>query len=167
VNNGRVDVAYRLLLNETYQSWGYMIAKGATTIWERWNGDRGDPGMNSFNHYAFGSVVEWLYRYAAGIDTAPDSPGFRDIVIHPRPDARLTHARGEYDSIYGKIVSDWSRMPGGPFSLKVTVPANTSATVYLPAGRVTEGGKPVDTKQGPPGYVTCAIGSGSYDFQVN
>ncbi|HYL73430.1 MAG TPA: glycoside hydrolase family 78 protein [Bryobacteraceae bacterium] len=167
VNNGRADVAYRLLLNETYPSWGYMIGKGATTIWERWNGDRGDPGMNSFNHYAFGSVVEWLYRYAAGIDTAADSPGFRNIVIHPRPDARLSHVRGEYDSVYGKIVSDWNGAPGGPFSLRVTIPANTTATVYLPTGRVTESGKPVDTKPGPPGYVTCAIGSGSYDFQVN
>jgi alpha-L-rhamnosidase len=169
VNNGRVDVAYRLLLNETYPSWGYMIGKGATTIWERWNGDHGDPGMNSFNHYAFGSVVEWLYRYAGGIDTAPDSPGFRNIVIHPRPDARFTHARAEYDSIYGKIVSDWNGAPNGPFALKVTIPANTTATVYLPGSattRVTESGKPVDVRPGPAGYVTCAIGSGSYQFQT-
>ena len=143
VNNGRADVAYRLLLNETYPSWGYMIAKGATTIWERWNGDRGDPGMNSFNHYAFGSVVEWLYRYAAGIDTAPDSPGFRNIVIHPRPDEHFTHVRAEYDSVYGKIVSEWTR---APFLLKVTIPANTTATVYLPSGQ------------------TQKIGSGTYEF---
>ncbi|HEV2690785.1 MAG TPA: glycoside hydrolase family 78 protein, partial [Bryobacteraceae bacterium] len=165
VNNGRADIAYRLLLHESYPSWGYMIAKGATTIWERWNGDRGDPGMNSFNHYAFGSVVEWLYRYAAGIDTAPDSPGFRNIVIYPRPDAHFTHARAEYDSVYGKIVSDWNGAPNAPFSLKVTIPANTTATVYLPGSRVTEGGKRVDVRPGPAGFVTCAIGSGSYEFE--
>ena len=169
-DNGRVDVAYRLLLNDTYPSWGYMIRKGATTIWERWNGDRGDPSMNSFNHYAFGAVVEWLYRTVAGIDTAPDAPGFRHIVIQPRPDARLTHARAEYDSAYGKVVSDWDAPPGGPFSLKVTIPANTTATVYLPGdahSHVTEGGEPVAVQPGPAGYVTCAIGSGSYEFRVN
>src|SRR5207253_2567508 len=82
-DHGRSDVAYRLLLNETYPSWGYMLSKGATTWWERWNGDTGDPAMNSYNHYAFGSVVAWVYRYVAGIDAAPDAPGFREIVIHP------------------------------------------------------------------------------------
>src|ERR1700690_45590 len=73
-NHGRTDVAYRLLLNDTYPSWGYMLSKGATTWWERWNGDTGDPAMNSYNHYAFGSVIAWVYRYAAGIDTLPNSP---------------------------------------------------------------------------------------------
>jgi alpha-L-rhamnosidase len=148
-NNGRADVAYRLLLNETYPSWGYMIAKGATTIWERWNGDVGDPSMNSYNHYAFGAVVEWLYRYVAGIDTAQDAPGFRAIVIHPLPDARLARVHGEYDSAYGKIISDWRRAPDGQFTLKVTIPANTSATVYLPGGSKN------------------SIGSGTYEFHVN
>jgi len=165
VNNDEADVAYRLLLNDTYPSWGYIIEKSATTIWERWNGDHGDPGMNSYNHYAFGSVVEWIYRYLAGIDTAPDSAGFRNIVIHPRPDSRLTHARAEYDSNYGKIVSDWSSVLNGPFSLNVTIPANTSAMVYLPSGKVTEGGKPLPALPGPPGYVVCSIGSGSYAFK--
>src|SRR5580658_826775 len=78
-DHGRADVAYRLLLNETYPSWGYMLSKGATTWWERWNGDTGDPGMNSYNHYAFGSVIAWVYRYVVGIDMA--APGFHDIVI--------------------------------------------------------------------------------------
>ena len=168
-DNGRADVAYRLLLNETYPSWGYMISKGATTIWERWNGDRGDPSMNSFNHYAFGAVVAWLYRYAAGIDTLPDAPGFKNVIIHPRPDERMTHVRGEYDSAYGKIVSDWTRTAGA-FNLKVTVPANATATVYLPGdanSKVTESGKRVEAKKGPPGFVVCSIGSGSYDFLVN
>ena len=169
-NNGRTDVAYRLLLNDTYPSWGYTISKGATTIWERWNGDRGDPSMNSYNHYAFGAVVEWLYRYVAGIDAAPDSPGFQKIEIHPLPDERLNRVHGEYDSIYGKIISDWRSAPGGQFTLKVTIPANTTAIVYLPAGpnsQVTESGKPVETQNGPAGFVTAAIGSGSYEFHVN
>ena len=168
-DNGRADIAYRLLLNDTYPSWGYMISKGATTIWERWNGDRGDPSMNSFNHYALGAVVAWLYRYAAGIDTVQDAPGFKNVIIHPRPDVRLTHVRGEYDSVYGKIVSDWTRSEGA-FSLKLTIPANTTATLYLPGdpnSKVTESGKTVAVQKGPPGFVTCSIGSGSYEFRVN
>ena len=132
--NGRADVAYTLLLNETYPSWGYTIRKGATTIWERWNGDSGDPSMNSYNHYAFGSVVEWLYREMAGIDTDPLAPGFEKIVIRPRPDPRVRHARAEYDSVRGKIVSEWTLDPAGALSLNVTIPANTTATVILPDG---------------------------------
>lgn len=142
-DNGHADVAYRLLLNQTYPSWGYMLSKGATTWWERWNGDTGDPAMNSYNHYAFGSVMAFVYRYVAGIDTAPDAPGFHHIVIHPHPDARMPHAHGEYDSVYGKIVTDWT---ASPFSLNITIPANTNATVYLPTG----------IKQ---------VGSGTYHFE--
>lgn len=96
-NHDHVDVAYRLLLNETYPSWGYMLAKGATTWWERWDGDTGDPSMNSYNHYAFGSVMAWVYRSVAGIDTDTIGPGYREVIIHPRLDARITYARGEYD----------------------------------------------------------------------
>jgi alpha-L-rhamnosidase len=169
-DNGRADVAYRLLLNDTYPSWGYMIAKGATSIWERWNGDVGDPSMNSYNHYAFGAVVEWLYRHVAGIDIAPDSQGFRKIEIHPLLDARLTRVHGEYDSIYGRISSDWRTEPSGQFMLKLTIPANTTAIVYLPAGpnsRVTESGKPVEVRPAAAGSVTSTVGSGSYEFHVN
>jgi alpha-L-rhamnosidase len=167
-DHGRTDVAYRLLLNDTYPSWGYMLSKGATTWWERWNGDTGDPAMNSYNHYAFGSVVAWVYRYAAGIDTLPDSPGFKEIVIHPHLDARMTSARAEYDSIYGKIISDWKGTPVGPFSLSVTIPANTSARVFLPAiagAHVTEGGNPMEFHAENGSYI-IQIGSGSYNFEV-
>lgn len=167
-DHGRADVAYRLLLNDTYPSWGYMLSKGATTWWERWNGDTGDPAMNSYNHYAFGSVIAWVYRYAAGIDTLPNSPGFKEIVIHPHLDARMTSARAEYDSIYGKIISDWKGTPAGPFSLKVTIPANTSAKVFLPViagAHVTEDGNPVDVEQDR-GLQVVQIGSGSYHFEV-
>ena len=167
-DNGRPDVAYRLLLNETFPSWGYMIRKGATTWWERWNGDTGDPAMNSYNHYAFGSVMAWVYRRVAGIDTTTSAPGFREIDIHPLLDARLTSARGEYDSIYGKIVSDWTGTPNGPFTLKLTVPANTTAKVTLPAianAKITEGGKTIPTRKEDAGYVV-QVGSGTYEFQV-
>ncbi len=167
-DHGRTDVAYRLLLNETYPSWGYMLSKGATTWWERWNGDTGDPAMNSYNHYAFGSVVAWVYRYAAGIDTTPENPGFKEIVIHPHLDARMSAARAEYDSIYGKIVSDWKGTASGPFSLSVTIPPNTTARVSLPVisgARVTEGGNPVEGQTQDGSYVV-RIGSGTYNFEV-
>jgi len=167
-DHGRSDVAYRLLLNDTYPSWGYMLSKGATTWWERWNGDTGDPAMNSYNHYAFGSVVAWVYRYAAGIDTTPNSPGFKEIIIHPHLDARMTRVRGEYESIYGKIVSDWKGTAAGPFSLGVTIPANTSARVFLPAiagAHVTEDGNPLEAQQENGSYV-IQIGSGTYKFEV-
>jgi alpha-L-rhamnosidase len=167
-DHGRTDVAYRLLLNNTYPSWGYMLAKGATTWWERWNGDTGDPSMNSYNHYAFGSVMAWVYRYAAGIDGTPDSPGFKEIVIHPHLDAHMSAARLEYESIYGKIVSDWKGTPAGPFSLRVTIPANTSAKIFLPAiagAHLMEDGSPVEARAENGSYVV-QVGSGSYTFEV-
>jgi alpha-L-rhamnosidase len=164
----RVDVAYRLLLNDTYPSWGYMVSKGATTWWERWNGDTGDPAMNSYNHYAFGSVLAWVYRYVAGIDTADDSPGFHHIVIHPHLDSSMSHASGEYNSVYGKITTDWTSDPGKSVSLKLTIPANNSATIYLPAipnTQIWESGAPVHARQ-ENGSNVVETGSGSYLFEV-
>jgi len=113
-------------------------------------------------------VMAWVYRYVAGIDTTSSGPGFHEIVIHPRLDARITKARGEYDSVYGKIVADWNGTAAGPFSLAVTIPANTRAKVYLPAAdhsKVTESGKLVKTMNEGASYVV-EIGSGSYAFQV-
>ncbi len=167
-DHGRTDVAYRLLLNDTYPSWGYMLSKGATTWWERWNGDSGDPSMNSYNHYAFGSVIAWVYRYMSGIDTTLGSPGFKKIVIRPHLDPRVTFARGEYESIYGKIVTDWKGTANGPFRLRVTIPANTTADIFLPAAtraQVTESGKRVEARQEGESLLV-SIGSGSYDFEV-
>jgi alpha-L-rhamnosidase len=167
-DHGRTDVAYRLLLNDSYPSWGYMLSKGATTWWERWNGDSGDPAMNSYNHYAFGSVIAWVYRYVAGIDTELSSPGFKKIVIHPHLDPRITFARGEYDSIYGKIATDWNGTAGGPFRLRVVIPANTTADIFLPAAahaQVTERGKRVETRQHGESLVV-SVGSGAYEFEV-
>ncbi|MHB1627690.1 MAG: glycoside hydrolase family 78 protein [Bacilli bacterium] len=133
---GYEDVAYRLLLQDTYPSWDYSIQQGATTIWERWDGwteEKGfqNPGMNSFNHYALGSVGEWLYRFVGGIDTMADSPGFKGIQIHPRIGGGLTFVECEYESMYGLISSRWE-IEGDRFELHVKIPANTFAMIYIP-----------------------------------
>jgi len=166
-DHGRTDVAYKLLLNETYPSWGYMLSKDATTWWERWNGDTGDPAMNSYNHYAFGSVVAWVYRYLVGIDTGSDEPGFQHIVIHPHPNAAMTHASGMYKSAYGNISTDWNQTSNS-FSLKASIPANTAATIYLPGppnARVWQDGSPASFRQEAGAYVV-QTGSGEYTFEV-
>ncbi|HZQ20763.1 MAG TPA: family 78 glycoside hydrolase catalytic domain [Terriglobales bacterium] len=166
-DHGRSDVAYKLLLNDTYPSWGYMLSKGATTWWERWNGDTGDPSMNSYNHYAFGSVVAWVYRDLVGIDTAADGTGFQHIVIHPRTDAMMDHASGEYDSVYGNISTDWSQSPDA-FTLKISIPANTTATVYLPLkanAQVWEDGSVVSAAEENGSYIV-QTGAGTYAFEV-
>ena len=137
-NSGHSDVAYRLLLQSTYPSWGYMIDHGATTMWERWNGDQmmGDPSMNSYNHYAYGAVAEWLYRYAAGIDEAPEDPGFHRVVLHPQFDASLGEAKVTFDSPYGAITSNW-RADGNTISWDVVIPPNTTGLLYFPSDVTT------------------------------
>jgi alpha-L-rhamnosidase len=128
---GYQELAYKLLLNTGYPSWGYMVDHGATTMWERWNGDQmiSDPSMNSFNHYAYGAVADWIYRYAAGIDATPSDAGFHTIVLHPVFDARLGKLSFDYDSPYGPIHSDWA-VTGATAEWDVTIPANT--TGWLP-----------------------------------
>ncbi len=177
-HGGRLDVAYQLLNNDTFPSWGYSIKNGATTIWERWDGwtdTKGfqTPTMNSFNHYSFGSVGEWLYRVVAGIDTDPDTPGYRRIVIHPRPGGGLTFARATYRSIRGPIASGWKKA-GDQFELDVELPANTTGTVYVPAAHgsaVQESGQPAAESQGvkfvrwADGFAVYEVGSGSYHFR--
>jgi len=174
-DTGHLDIAYRLLNNDTFPSWGYSIKNGATTIWERWDGwteEKGfqTPGMNSFNHYAFGSIGRWLFGSVAGIET--DGPGYKRIIIQPRPGGGLNYAKASYKSINGKIVSDW-KIKGGKFTLNVTIPANTTATVYVPAGdikSVTEGGKPavkaeaVSLLRMEDDSAVFAVGSGNYRF---
>jgi alpha-L-rhamnosidase len=145
----RSDVAYRLINTTTFPSWGYSIENGATTIWERWDGyvkGRGfqDKGMNSFNHYAIGAVAEWMYRVILGINNDDEHPGYERFVIHPVPGGGLTWAKGSYRSIRGMIGSSW-RADGTTFTEDVTIPANTSATVYVPTKdveRITESGVP-------------------------
>jgi alpha-L-rhamnosidase len=172
---GRTDTAYQLLVKTTYPSWGYSIVNGATTIWERWDSYTkekgfGAVGMNSFNHYAYGSVVEWLYTTVLGIDLL--EPGFSRIAIRPRPGAPLEWARGHYDSIHGRIASEW-RLQTGRLALSVTVPPNTTAEIHVPAkdvDLVTEGGR--SARQSPglrwlrteSGTVVFEAGSGEYAF---
>jgi alpha-L-rhamnosidase len=127
--NNRSDLAFKLLLSDTYPSWGYMVKKGATTWWERWNGDTGDPSMNSYNHYAFGSVMAWVYQRAAGIDTDATGPGFHHLTIHPHFDPALPQLHTEYGSPYGTVVSDWQQ---SAHRFTIAIPPNTTATVTLP-----------------------------------
>ena len=174
---GRSDLAWKLMMNDTYPSWLYEVKNGATTIWERWDGwttERGfqTPSMNSFNHYAFGSCGRWLFETAAGI--ASDGPGFRQIVIRPTPGGGLGWLRAHYDSVRGRIATAWSIRPGW-FELAVTLPANTTARVYVPttdARAVTESGRPAASARGVRFLRTegpCAVfevGSGRYSFRA-
>jgi alpha-L-rhamnosidase len=130
--NHRSDIAFKLLLQDTYPSWGYMVKKGATTWWERWNGDTGDPAMNSYNHYAFGSVMAWVFRRVAGIDST-DGSGYHRIALNPHFDPALPELHTEYDSPYGTITTDWKDN-----RYTVTLPANTTALLTLPGQAARE-----------------------------
>ncbi|MBN1764963.1 MAG: family 78 glycoside hydrolase catalytic domain [Sedimentisphaerales bacterium] len=150
---GRNDVAYRLLHNTTFPSWGFSIEQGATSIWERWNGwtpedGFADPNMNSFAHYSFGAVGQWMFENIGGIDT--DGPGFKRIIIRSRPGGKIRAATTRYNSIHGMISTDWN-LEHNKFTLDVTIPANTNATVYIPTDdpeSVTESELPAGKAQG-------------------
>jgi alpha-L-rhamnosidase len=137
--SGHAKLAYSVLLNTAYPSWGYLVEHGATTMWERWNGDqmKDDPSMNSYNHYAYGAVADWIYRYAAGVDATPLDAGFHTVVLHPVFDARLGSVAFDYESAYGKIHSDW-RVDGTTATWHVTIPANTTGWLEVSA---SEAGK--------------------------
>jgi alpha-L-rhamnosidase len=137
-DTGHSDVAYRLLLNTQYPSWGYLVEHGATTMWERWNGDqmRGDPSMNSYNHYAYGAVAEWIYRYAAGIDADSRDAGFHTVYLHPTFDSRLGSLDFSYLSPYGKLRSAWS-VKGTKASWTITIPPNAKARLPLTANQAS------------------------------
>ena len=139
VDTGHADVAYRLLLNREYPSWGYLVGHGATTMWERWNGDqmRGDPSMNSYNHYAYGAVADWIYSYAAGIDASDADAGFHTIYLHPNFDPRLGSLQFRYASHYGDISSTWS-IKGSTVLWNVIIPPNTTAQLPLNAREQSE-----------------------------
>jgi alpha-L-rhamnosidase len=174
---GYLDEAYALLLREEFPSWLYPIKHGATTVWERWDGRRPDgtledESMNSFNHYAYGAVGEWLYGSISGINIDPELPGYQHIVIDPRPGGGLTRAHGTHVSPYGEVSTTW-RTEAGRFDLDVVIPANTSATVNLPGARlggVTEAGRPLQDVAGISAVrqrtagLELEIGSGQYRF---
>ncbi|WP_163397411.1 alpha-L-rhamnosidase [Flavobacterium fluviatile] len=172
---GRDDLAFMLLNRKQYPSWLYPVTQGATTIWERWDTQKPDgtiiDGMNSFNHYAYGAIGEWLYTHVAGLSIDPQNPGYKHTFFHPHPGGGLTNAKAEFISLYGLVQSAWE-IKGNDFIYKVSIPANTTGTVTLPKaklnqvllngsalkGEVKKNAKEVDNN------VVVALGSGTYVF---
>ncbi|MDR3689596.1 MAG: family 78 glycoside hydrolase catalytic domain [Fimbriimonas sp.] len=177
---GRTDIAYRLLQNDTYPSWGYSIRQGATTIWERWDGwrnDKGfqDPGMNSFNHYSMGSVGEWMMSRVAGLDWDVDDPGYRHILMHPTPGGGLTYAKASLNSLRGLIKIQWKQLANHLFTIDVTVPPNTYATLFVPSrnpSHIMEGNQLASRSNGVLGFsaskveAVMEVASGTYHFRT-
>jgi alpha-L-rhamnosidase len=174
---GHLDVAYYLLNHEEYPSWLYPVKQGATTIWERWDGQKPDGtfqdvGMNSFNHYAYGAIGEWMYRVMAGIEIDDATPGYKHILLQPQPGGGFTSVKASHDTPYGKVSSAWTRQ-GGRFELALEIPPNTRATVRLPSAQlanVTESGRALASGDGITGQrqdanaVVVELGSGPYRF---
>ena len=174
--SGHAKLAYSVLLNTAYPSWGYLVEHGATTMWERWNGDqmKDDPSMNSYNHYAYGAVADWIYRYAAGVDATSLDAGFHTVVLHPVFDARMGSVAFDYASAYGKIHSDW-KVDGTTATWHVTIPANTTGRLELNASEASKykldgtrltGSKLANTTthDGQSGF---ELPAGSYEFAVS
>eukprot|EP01137_Pigoraptor_chileana_P015330 Opistho-2@71102 len=172
---GYVDLAYKLLLQETYPSWLYPVKMGATTIWERWDGIKPDgtfqvPSMNSYNHYAYGAIGDWMYRVMVGLDTYEDGTGYKHSKIQPHIGGGFTNAAASLQTYYGKLSNSW-KVTGDQLLMEVEVPANTTATVFVPAksaDAITESGtaitqskdiKLLETKEGA---VKLSLGSGKY-----
>ena len=176
---GYLDLAYMLLNRTEYPSWLYPVTRGATTIWERWDGIKADgtfqdSGMNSFNHYAYGAIGDWMYRVVAGIELDEAQPGYKHILIQPQAGGGLTFANASVDSMYGRVASGW-KIADGKFTLNVEVPPNTTATVRLPKAKleqVTEGQKPLAGRTDLIGArqagdaVLVDVGSGHYIFEM-
>lgn len=177
-DNGYSDIAYRLLQQTSYPSWLYPVEQGATTIWERLNsytvekGFGGNNSMNSFNHYSFGAIGQWMIAYSAGIQR--DEPGFRKFTLQPEPDpdGKMTSAEGYYESMYGRIECGW-KISGNKLTCRAVVPANTSAKLYLPSDSVTkirESGKKIRKIKGATfisyenGKALFELSSGNYSF---
>jgi len=169
---GRNDLAYQLLNRKEYPSWLYPVTMGATTIWERWDGQKPDstfqnPGMNSFNHYAYGAIGKWMYQVVAGIGIDEKNPGYKHIIINPRPGGGLTSAKATHKSLYGEIASGWE-LEGEKLTMKVEIPANTTASIHIPgdlsgveinSSSLTDSGLDYKTVDGE---TVLSAGSGSY-----
>jgi alpha-L-rhamnosidase len=169
---GEADLASMVVSQRTFPGWGYMLENGATTLWEHW---KGSDNTYSQNHPMFGSVSEWFYQWLGGIQPATDAVGFDRIIIRPQPVKDLEWVRCGYRSVRGEIASNWKRV-GNRLKLEVVIPANTTATVYLPAGNVQpvkEGGRPVENSPGvlevrtDNGKPVVELGSGHYDFEIS
>ena len=173
-DRGRADLAFRIATNRDYPSWGFMIEHDATTIWELWNGNTANPSMNSHNHVMLlGDLIVWFYEYLAGIQNAPGSIAFEKIVMRPYPVKGLDDVKSSYHSMNGIIKSAWNKN-GNAFQWEITVPGNTTATVYIPAkdkAQVTENGQKASSAKGVKflrmegEYAVYLVGSGSYSFQ--
>jgi alpha-L-rhamnosidase len=175
---GHFEQAFMLLNRKEYPSWLYPITKGATTIWERWDGLKPDgtfqdKGMNSFNHYAYGAIGDWLYRVVAGLDIDEQNPGYKHILIQPHPGGGLTYAKSHHESMYGSIESGW-HLVDQKMIVNVEVPPNTTATVRLPNAKLTnvkESGKSLENSEAiidihqDADAVVMSIGSGRYSFE--
>ena len=175
---GYLDEAYMLLNRTEYPSWLYPVTQGATTIWERWDGQKPDGsfqdvGMNSFNHYAYGAIGDWMYRVVAGLELDEAAPGYKHILIAPRPGGGLTSASTSVESMYGLVASGWE-IADGKLILKIEVPANTTATVRVPGAKleeVREEGKSLTGRPDISGVrqdgdaVVLEVGSGKYVFE--
>jgi alpha-L-rhamnosidase len=175
-SNGYEDLVFMLLNRKEYPSWLYPVTQGATTIWERWDGQKPDGsfqdvGMNSFNHYAYGAIGEWLYNYVAGIQVDTENPGYKHFFLAPHPGGGLTNASATFNSVYGEIASSW-KIEGGNMMYEVKVPANTTATVTLPSASVEKvqmnnTSVKDDASKNPKQdgkNVTLILGSGDYKF---
>ena len=173
---GKTDVAYQLLLQESFPSWLYPVKMGATTIWERWNGIRTDStfepaSMNSFNHYAYGAIGDWMYRRMVGIDNSDGHIGYKHATIKPYLGTGFTHARGELQTYYGKISNGW-KIEGDRLNMETEIPANTTAIIYFPSTKnVMVNGKRAEEVTGlkflstENGYTVFSAGSGKYVFE--
>jgi alpha-L-rhamnosidase len=171
---GYTDSAYTALFKETYPSWFYSIDQGATTMWERWNSYShehgfGDAGMNSFNHYAYGAIGQWMYERVAGLAPDPDQPGYKHFFIQPNPGGPLTSARAELDTPYGRAGSGWEKTEKG-LTVTAIVPPNTTATLVVPAAgsrdpTVTESGERRELRSRN-GQLVYSMGPGEYEFTV-
>ncbi len=175
---GRDDLAFMLLNRKEYPSWLYPVTQGATTIWERWDGQKPDGsfqsvGMNSFNHYAYGAIGEWLYSYVAGINIDIENPGYKHILLSPHFGGGLNDIDATFMSIYGEIASAWKIDKNGWMVYLVEIPANTTATVTLPEAylgslevnseSLTEELKTRATQND--NNLVVEIGSGKYEFK--
>ncbi len=161
---GASDVAYRLLMNEDYPSWLYEVNMGATTIWERWNsvlpdGSISDTGMNSLNHYSYGSIVEWMYRNMCGVQPDEAAPGYRHYFVKPEPCEVLDYARAEMDTACGKVASEWA-LKEGVLTIKGRVPFGATATLTLPgcSAELISGAKQVGAD------AVVELEAGEYEF---
>jgi alpha-L-rhamnosidase len=158
------EVAYSLANAEGFPGWRHMLDNGATTLWETWKYPEKYPSQN---HPMFGSVSEWFFTSILGINAG--SPGYKKIILKPQPAGDLTWARGSYDSVHGKITSDWN-IRDGKFSWTISIPANTSASVYIPVkgdSAILVDGKKADTASIEKGFARVELGSGNYSISSN